>query len=119
MIRTGVNSVHPQNILACYGYDHPFLLNTNHDNEIVLSEKKSGRTLTIETDEVGVVVYSGNHIETGDQINGVPSRKYLGICLETQGLPDAIHHPHFPSWVLEKGKQYSSVTKYKFGIIKK
>ena len=117
MIKTGVESEHPHNILVGKGYDHPFLLQTNHDNEIILMEKESGRTLTVETDEVGVVVYSGNFIENGGYIQGVPSRKYLGICLETQGLPDSIHHPHFPSWVLEKGKEYSSVTKYKFGIM--
>jgi aldose 1-epimerase len=116
LINTGVISEHPQNKLAGEGYDHPFLLNTNHDEEIVLKEPENGRTLTIETDETGVVVYSGNQLTAEGEIRGVPSRKYLGICLETQGLPDAIHHPHFPSWILEKDQQYSSVTKYKFGI---
>lgn len=118
-IKTGVDSVHPQNKLAGNGYDHPFLLNTQHDDEIVLQDLESGRTLTIETDEVGVVVYSGNQLEPGSQILGVPSRKYLGICLETQGLPDAIHHPQFPSWILEKGKEYTSETKYIFGVVNK
>ncbi len=47
---------------------------------------------------------------------GNPSRKYMGICLETQGLPDAIHHQHFPSWVLKEGEPYASVTKYKFSV---
>jgi len=49
-------------------------------------------------------------------IRGVPSRKYLGICLETQGLPDAIHHPTFPSVILDKEEKYRSVTKYRFGV---
>lgn len=115
LIQTGVVSDHPQNKLAGEGYDHPFLLNTHHDQEIVLKDIESGRTLTIETDEAGVVVYSGNQMKSEGEFAGVPSRKYLGICLETQGLPDAIHHPHFPSWVLEKDKEYSSVTIYKFG----
>lgn len=115
MIQTGVNSDHLQNRLAGAGYDHPFLLNTQHDEEIVLKDIESGRTLTIETDEAGVVVYSGNMMKSEGVIAGVPARKYLGICLETQGLPDAIHHPQFPSWVLEKDKEYSSVTVYKFG----
>lgn len=117
VIQTGVISDHPQNKLAGQGYDHPFLLSAKHDHKIVLKDSESGRTLTIETDEVGVVVYSGNQMKAEGEIRGIPSRKYLGICLETQGLPDAIHHPHFPSWVLEKDKQYSSTTKYKFGIL--
>ncbi len=119
LIQSGVESNHPQNQLAGQGYDHPFLLSSNHDQEIILTEPESGRTLTIETDEPGVVVYSGNQMKSEGEIYGVPSRKYLGICLETQGLPDAIHHPNFPSWVLEKDQEYTSVTKYKFGLIAK
>jgi aldose 1-epimerase len=115
-IEAGVMSDHPQNLLAGNGYDHPFLLNRNHDNEIVLQDPESGRTLTIETDEVSVVVYSGNSISADGEIRGIQSRKHLGICLETQGLPDAIHHPHFPSIILDKGQRYNSITKYKFGI---
>ena len=119
LIQSGVESNHPQNQLAGQGYDHPFLLSSNHDQEIILTEPESGRTLTIETDEPGVVVYSGNQMKSEGEIYGVPSRKYLGICLETQGLPDAIHHPNFPSWVLEKDQEYTSVTKYKFSLIAK
>lgn len=115
-IKSGVNSDHPQNLLAGSGYDHPFLLSTNHNKEIVLKDLESGRTLTIETDEVGVVLYSGNSLSTEGKIRGIQSRKHLGICLETQGLPDAIHHPHFPSVIVNKGQQYSSITKYKFGL---
>jgi aldose 1-epimerase len=114
-IQSGVDSDHPQNKLAGHGYDHPFLLTSNHDKEIILKDSESGRILTIETDEPGVVVYSGNQMKSEGEIYGVPSRKYLGICLETQGLPDAIHHPNFPSWVLEKDQEYTTVTKYKFG----
>lgn len=118
-IQTGVESNHPQNLLAGNGYDHPFFLSSNHDEEIILKDSESSRTLTIETDEPGVVVYSGNQMKAEGEIYGVPSRKYLGICLETQGLPDAIHHPNFPSWDLEKDQEYTSVTKYKFGLIGK
>jgi aldose 1-epimerase len=118
-IQTGADSNHPQNKLAGGGYDHPFLLHTQHDNEIVLKDPVSGRTLTIETDEVGVVVYSGNQMQSEGEIAGVPSRKYLGICLETQGLPDAIHHPQFPSWILDKNQEYSSKTSYKFETVRK
>jgi aldose 1-epimerase len=116
IIETGAMSDHPQNLLAGNGYDHPFLLSKNHDNEILLKDPESGRTLTIESDEVGVVLYSGNSLSTGSEIRGTQSRKHLGICLETQGLPDAIHHPHFPSVIVDKDQQYNSITKYRFGV---
>ena len=115
IIREGSNANHPQNQLAGEGYDHPFLLDTRHDNEIVLKDEESGRKLTIETDEVAVVLYSGTQINEIGEIRGVPARKYLGLCLETQGLPDAVHHPEFPSCILEKDQEYTSVTTYKFG----
>lgn len=116
VIETGVTSKHPQNVLAGNGYDHPFLLNSNHDNEIMLKDSESGRTLTVETDEPAVVVYTGNALQYNKDVQDVRTSKYLGICLETQGLPDAIHHSQFPSIILDKGQRYSSITKYKFGI---
>ena len=115
-MKTGAESSHPQNVLVGNGYDHPFILETNHDNEIVLKDPESGRTLTVETDEPAVVVYSGNSLKGEGDFRGVPSRKYLGICLETQTCPNGIHHSHFPSMVLEKGEKYSSITKYRFGL---
>lgn len=117
-IKTGVEESHPQNQLAGGGYDHPFLLRENNNKEIKLEDRESGRVMIVETDEIGVVVYTSNQLEPGIDIYGVPSRKHLGICLETQGLPDAIHHSNFPSWVLEKNNPFSSVTKYKFDVVK-
>lgn len=115
-IKTGVNSNDVQNVLVGQGYDHPFLLDSNHDEEIVLKDPHNGRTLTVETDEVGVIVYSGNGLGEGTSICGIPSRKYLGICLETQGLPNAVHHPTFPSVILDKNDKYHSMTKYRFDV---
>ncbi|WP_226642939.1 aldose epimerase family protein [Mesobacillus subterraneus] len=116
MVKTGVDSNHPQSVLVGNGYDHPFILDESHDDEIVLKDSESGRILTVETDEPAVVVYSGNSLKEEGNFRGVPSRKHLGICLETQNYPDSIHHPHFPSMVLDKGEMYSSITKYKFGL---
>lgn len=117
MIQEGVSSSHNQNILAGKGYDHPFLLSENLNQEIVLSDEGSGRVLTIETDQPAVVLYTGNQLSSDYEIRGVQSRKYLGLCLETQGLPDSIHHPHFPSSILEKGEMFRSKTTYKFSYL--
>lgn len=117
-IRDGVTSEHPQNLLAGQGYDHPFLLDSEGEREISLVDPESGRKLRIETDQPSVVVYSGNQLIGDFSIRGVPAKKYLGICLETQGLPDSIHHPHFPSCVLEAGETYYSKTKYTFEVVK-
>lgn len=117
-IREGVRSPHPQNLLAGNGYDHPFLLKNNHQQEITLIDKESGRKLVIETDQPSVILYTGNQLENDFQIREVQSRKYLGLCLETQGPPDSVHHSHFQSAILEEGTQYHSETKYRFTITK-
>jgi aldose 1-epimerase len=110
----GTKSSQPQNILAGNGYDHPFLLTENNNEEIKLYDQESGRGLVIETNQPVVVLYTGNQLGEEFIINGLPSRRYLGLCLETQSPPDSVHHPHFPSTILEKGEQYKAVTKYKF-----
>jgi aldose 1-epimerase len=113
-INDGVESTHPQNVLAGNGYDHPFLLAENQNKEIHLYDEKSGRGLGIETNQPAVVLYTSNQLADSFSIRGVASRRYLGLCLETQGLPDSLNHPHFPSAILEKDEVYKSVTKYKF-----
>ncbi|WNS78999.1 hypothetical protein RRU94_03525 [Domibacillus sp. DTU_2020_1001157_1_SI_ALB_TIR_016] len=118
VINTGTRSSHPQDVLAGEGCDHSFLLDTNHDSEIVLKDNESGRTLTIETDQAGVVVYSGNSLKSDGKFRSTQSRKYLGICLETLALLDAIYRPHFPSTILDIDQKYSSVAVYKFGVEK-
>lgn len=113
-IKDGAASSDPQNILAGNGYDHPFLLTENNDKEIILYDEESGRRLIIETNQPGVVLYTGTQLEDNFQIRGVQSRKYLGLCLETQGLPDSLNHPHFPSATLDQGELYQSKTIYRF-----
>lgn len=115
-IEEGINSADQQNILAGRGYDHPFVLDSHHNQEIILQDEESGRILTIETDAVGVVLYTGNHIPSNLDIYGIQSRPYLGLCLETQGLPDAIHHENFPSTILQKDQIYTTTTTYTFSV---
>lgn len=114
LIKDGTISMHPQNVLAGRGYDHPFVLNGEGERVIILVDQESGRTLRVETDQPSVVVYTSNQLEGDFHISGVQARKYLGVCLETQGYPDAIHHPNFPSIVLDKDEVYRSTTTYQF-----
>ncbi|UPM55064.1 aldose epimerase family protein [Gottfriedia acidiceleris] len=114
----GVESSHPQNILAGNGYDHPFLLEENDTEQIILSDEENGRVLMIETNQPGVVLYTGTQLLNDFTIRSIQSRKYLGLCLETQGLPDSIHHDNFPSCIIEKDEDYHAFTKLSFLINK-
>lgn len=113
-IKEGVNSGHQQNLLAGGGYDHPFLLNKG---EMTVADSVSGRKLAVETDRPSVVLYTANMLGNDFQIRGVQSKRHLGLCLETQCPPDAVHHEHFPSIVLEKNEIYKTSTNFKFHVV--
>ncbi|MET3196468.1 aldose epimerase family protein [Bacillus sp. OAE603] len=116
-IKDGVSSTHPQNILAGNGYDHPFILDKSEKNQVILCDASSGRKLMIETDQPAVVLYTGTQLSEDYSIRGVKSRKYIGLCLETQGFPDSIHHSNFPSNIIEKDEIYRATTKLSFSVI--
>src|SRR5699024_6931005 len=54
----GVDSGHPQNTIATDGYDHYFIFDDNETENVVVTEPKSGRVLTIKTDQPGIVMYT-------------------------------------------------------------
>ncbi|MGM7724626.1 aldose epimerase family protein [Metabacillus sp. Hm71] len=114
-LREAILADHKQVQLVGQGIDHPFLLDEDQKKEIVLLDEESGRKLLVETEEQSVVVYTSNML--GDfRIRDVQARKYLGICLETQGLPDSIHHPQFSPCILDVGDEYKTTTKFTFTI---
>jgi len=115
-IQEGVVSENPQNILVGNGYDHPFMLSSDQSEAIELYDEESGRLLVVETNQPAVVLYTGIQLGNDYDIRGRRSEKYLGLCLETQGVPDSIHHLHFPSTVIEKDQVYRSETKWSFRI---
>ncbi|MGG5737279.1 aldose epimerase family protein [Bacillus cereus group sp. IBL03679] len=116
-VRIGTESFESQTLIAGNGYDHPFILDTNFDEEIVLIEPNSGRKLSIETDQKVVVFYAGTQLTENLSINGGCSRKYLGLCLETQNYPNAINEPSFPSIIIKQNEKYIAKTRYKFTTI--
>lgn len=58
--------------------------------------------LEIETDAPGLQVYTG---------------KEIGIAIEPQHWPDAMHHPAFPSIELRPGKTYRQFSTYRFSTL--
>jgi len=99
------------------GYDHNLVLNGSTDElrEVaILHHQGTGRSMTIETTEPALQVYSGNFLfgQTGKAGKSYPQRS--AVCLETQHHPDAVHHSNFPSTELEPGDVYRSTTRMTF-----
>ncbi|MFK7740134.1 MAG: aldose epimerase family protein [Planctomycetota bacterium] len=80
----------------------------------VLRHQPTGRSMTIETTEPGLQVYSGNFLRGDAGKGGKPYPQHSAVCLETQHFPDAIHQPRFPSIVLEPGERFASTTRMTF-----
>ena len=102
-----------------HGYDHNWVLDAGIKAEpslaAVLYEPTSGRVVEAWTTEPGIQVYTGNFLDgtsRGKGARNYPRRS--AVCLETQHFPDSPNHPDFPTTTLEPGKEFHSVTIYKF-----
>lgn len=103
------------------GFSLAFALNKDTENELSLAaellDEISGRKLSIFTNQPSLQVYTGYFMDGSDiGKNGRPYSKSAGIALETQGFPDAVNHPEFPSVILVPGDVYHHYTAYKFSI---
>ena len=97
------------------GYDHNFEAFTAPC--AILADPASGRTMAISTDCPGIQVYTGNFLnETGK--GGIHYGTRSGVALETQFIPDAVHHPEWKQPFVKAGKRYHSETVYRFANIK-
>ena len=99
------------------GYDHCFVRRKSESKVAlmaVLREPKSGRMLTVKTDQPGVQVYTGNFLFGQKGAGGKEYKQRSAICLETGGLPDAVNQPAFPSIILQPGQTYRHTCVYAF-----
>ena len=104
------------------GYDHNFMLGKRGvmRHAATLLEEQSGRVMEVFTDRPGIQFYTNNISEETDKgKNGVPVRRYGACCLETQDIPDAVHHDNFPSVFYRPGEEYTAKTIYQFSVVKK
>ncbi|MCI8387980.1 MAG: galactose mutarotase [Clostridiales bacterium] len=101
------------------GYDHNYNLKTNGKSAKVaeLYDPKSGRVMSVITDQPGVQVYAGNQM--GGDVpfkGGIKQVPRSAICLETQHAPDSPNHPNFPTTTLKAGEKYDTTTVYAFSV---
>jgi len=103
------------------GYDHNFVLKKGWFSDFAVAaevdDPKSGRTLTVSTDQPGVQFYTGNFLDgTLTGAGGNVYRQYTGLAFETQHFPDSPNHANFPSTILAPGDTYKTMTVYTFGV---
>lgn len=82
-----------------------------------LEDPGSGRTLTVETTEPSLIVYTAGYINgLGRGPSGRELQPYDGVALETQHLPDSPNRPEFPSTILRPDDVFRSTTIWRFGV---
>lgn len=106
-----------EQLLLTKGYDHNWVID-GADGSLrhfaTVKAPVSGRVMKAYTTLPGVQFYAGNCIDPQKGKNGAEYGPRCGLCLETQYYPDTIHHPAFPSCIFGEGKDYDSVTVYRF-----
>jgi len=102
------------------GYDHNWVIKNYSKGKLrkaaEVYEQKSGRLMTVYTDQPGLQFYSGNFLDGTAKGKGVSYQLRTGLCLEAQCYPDSPNKPEFPSVTLKPGETYEQTTIYQFSI---
>lgn len=106
------------------GYDHCYIVHTDASGTdrvpplrhvARLVDPTTGRGMDVLSTQNGVQLYTGNKLEGKHGRRG-KLRRHSALCLETQGFPDAVNQPDFPSVLLEPGQVYRQRTVHRFFV---
>merc|ERR1711879_564178 len=99
------------------GYDINYALDASAHNKMkktaIVHDKKTGRVMELFTNQPGLQFYTSNTLEKKGK-GGFVYKPHAALCLETQGYPDAVNHPNFPSVIVNPGKSYKHYMLFKF-----
>ncbi|MCH1930307.1 galactose mutarotase [Shewanella sp. A25] len=113
--------MHDSSLASTRGYDHCYLMDNAEDSLKrfgCLSSVKSGRTLTLFTNQPGVQIYCANFLEGTIGRNGQPLNQYQGVCMEPQMIPDSPNQTQTYGedvWLVP-GQVYHHISRYQFDI---
>ena len=121
---SGPSSLGCAQLLIAQGFDHNWVLNkqtaaTTGPDGLNLAaqalDPRSGRELTVWTDQPGVQFYTSNFLNgTLVGISGHIYRQTQAYTFETQHFPNSPNQPSFPSTELLAGKTFTSTTIFAF-----
>lgn len=95
-------------LLLHNGYDLNYVLDggKNMKSAARVYNKKSGRVMELSTNEPGLQFYTANYVQNVTGKGGYVYQPHAALCLESQGFPDSVNHPNFPSQIVRPGKTY-------------
>lgn len=106
------------------GYDINYVLDSAAPSDgtsgfrkvAVVKEPKSGRVMQLWANQPGVQFYTSNMLRNAVGKGGYVYQQYDGLCLETQGFPNAVNQPNFPSQTVYPGQVYNHTMLFKFSV---
>ncbi|CAK9158645.1 unnamed protein product [Ilex paraguariensis] len=103
------------------GYDHNYVLDCGDEkldlkHAAKLKDPSSSRVLNLWTNAPGMQFYTANYVNGVVGKGGAVYEKHAGVCLETQGFPNAINKPNFPSVVVQPGEKYKHSMLFEFSL---
>lgn len=96
------------------GVDDCFELKDAH--AATLYSEKTGIEMKVTTNQPGVVVFTPEDLGECNFKDDAVYDNYSSICFETQNFPNAPHHSHFPSAILEAGETYTNTCSFEFSV---
>ena len=101
------------------GYDHNFVLREGEGCRLaaIMESDETGIAMKVFTDLPGMQLYTASCLDAAGGKGGCHYGQYAAACFETQFFPDSIHHSNFPCCVLKAGKEFNSVTEYRFSLL--
>ena len=113
-----INKNHSQLVIG-KGFDHSFVLKKEEESISLAASAvgdKSGIRLDCYTTNSILHLYTANYVNCKSGKDSTCYGENSGFCFETQGYPDAINHPNFPTTILKAGEQYKQLTVFQFSL---
>lgn len=96
------------------GFDDVFLMQPDQQPQLILKDEASGRQMTLSSNRSSIVLFSTTGMNEPYLVNGRPMQSHLGLAIEAQEVPDAIHHPGWDNIVLATNTLAARVQNYTF-----
>ncbi|XP_010265811.1 PREDICTED: aldose 1-epimerase-like [Nelumbo nucifera] len=109
------------NEVSGLGYDHNYVLDFGEEKSGLkhaakVKDPSSSRVLNLWTNAPGMQFYTANYVNGVVGKGGAVYGKHSALCLETQGFPNAINQPSFPSVVVQPGEKYKHTMLFEFSV---
>lgn len=103
------------------GFDHNYVLDCGDEKlglkrAAKLKDPSSLRVLNLWTNAPGMQFYTANYVNGVVGKGGAVYGKHAAACLETQGFPNAINQPNFPSVIVQPGEKYKHSMLFEFSV---